>query len=192
MVLELFFFPDWAHEYHRLERAGRTNVGFSRWQKVLAGHVMGINPERLDWKGEVFLTDVAWGSTPEEKEEIDFLAKAMYGIPKNQAGRIADDHCESNVYSDMQNHMLHMKARMAQLGKVYLQEMHYRMETKDMNVFAFAEVFPRGHALRPHVHTGALVAGTYFPRGEWNNTLQLGLLDTRGINPPFGKTKLAT
>jgi len=81
-----------------------------------------------------------------------------------------------------------LRVRIAELSKLYLKRTGYEDLPSRFRIFIWAEVFRRGDALRPGVRTdGAYLTGRYFASAT-RGSLKLNFEDTRGINPPYGKT----
>lgn len=78
--------------------------------------------------------------------------------------------------------------RILELSRLYLKRVGYTEIPEQFRLFIWAEVFKKGDALRPGTRTdGAYLAGKYFASGK-AGCAKLNFEDSRGINPPFGKT----
>lgn len=81
-----------------------------------------------------------------------------------------------------------LKARIAELSKLYLKRSGYQDVPKTFQIYIWAEVYNRGDALRPGARTtGAYLTGRFWASAQ-KGTLKLNFEDPRGINPPYGKT----
>jgi len=145
-------------EFNQLDHGSRVNLAFLRWQKRVYAEREGLDVEAMSARGE---------RTP-------MLPGINYSWPE--------------LYDSAEFKKL--KVRIGELTRLYLKRTGYKNEDlpKKFNEFVWVEVFEKGDALRPAARTdGAYLLGRYFASAK-KGAVKLNFEDTRGINPPYGKT----
>lgn len=136
----------------------RVNLAFQEWQKRVFADQMGVKVSNLTARGFI--------GSARDLPGIDYSWPELY---------------ESAAFK-------RLKVRVAELSKLYLKRTGYKDLPSRFRIFIWAEVYRKGDALRPGVRTdGAYLTGRYFASGK-KASMKLNFEDSRGINPPYGKT----
>jgi len=135
-----------------------------------------VNLAFLRWQKRVFAK-----AARVPVEEIDWDGKP---VPKIQG--ISYEWPE--LYNSQEFRVFMRKVQT--MASSFLNSLSEDKDKHKFRAFAWAEVYRPGDFQRPHMHTGAAVAGMFFARyapGP-SDGQTLVFEDMRGLNPPFGRT----
>lgn len=130
-----------------------------------------VNMGFLRWQKRVFSK-----RSRSPVEELNWDGKP---VPKHP-----DISYDWDLYSDRYFNLLLRKVK--QTAIKYLGSFGDRHEGK-FRLFPWVEVYRKHDFQRPHVHTGAQCAATFFARSDAATGPKLVFEDVRGMNPPFGQ-----
>eukprot|EP00927_Polykrikos_kofoidii_P031316 TRINITY_DN26957_c0_g1_i1.p1 TRINITY_DN26957_c0_g1~~TRINITY_DN26957_c0_g1_i1.p1 ORF type:complete len:337 (+),score=26.02 TRINITY_DN26957_c0_g1_i1:272-1282(+) len=136
----------------------RINTAFGRWQARAYSNHFGLPIKRFSVQGQI----------PPELDGVPYGWPELYNNPRFRR----------------------LLLRVKQLSKVYLNRTGWDTTVTDQTFFIipWVEVFRHGDAYRPQARSdGAYIFSRYFASVK-TNSLKFNTEDTRGINPPFGKT----
>mmetsp|Transcript_56641 Transcript_56641/g.130171 ORF Transcript_56641/g.130171 Transcript_56641/m.130171 type:complete len:328 (-) Transcript_56641:100-1083(-) len=142
------------------EDAGRDNHGFTLWQKRAFALKNSLPVNELDMG--------MGGPFPGYHKEVSYNFDALYNLPEYKT-------LVSRIEKFTRQYLRHVYPKKAEIPK-------------DYRTFVWAEVFRQNDAKRPHVHPGAVVAGTFLAALGTNAKSTLYFDDVRGVNAPFGRT----
>mmetsp|Transcript_14064 Transcript_14064/g.34151 ORF Transcript_14064/g.34151 Transcript_14064/m.34151 type:complete len:330 (+) Transcript_14064:26-1015(+) len=142
------------------EDAGRDNHGFTLWQKRAFALKNSLRVNELDMG--------MGGPFPGYHKEVSYNFDALYNLPEYKT----------------------LVSRIEKFARQYARHVYPQRADKptDFRTFVWAEIFRQNDAKRPHVHAGAVVAGTFLAAQGTNAKSTLYFDDVRGLNAPFGRT----